>query len=140
MKILLRIIKIENLILINFILKCILFIFFFFIFYIDIDFLYSEEIKRITNEKDNDSWLIKREKEDFKMVEIGEIKRITNEEDDDSWLTEREKEDLKIAGQIIINFLKILILLFSLAGFSVLLFCCILVFDIANAHRYQRPT
>jgi len=61
-------------------------------------------------------------------------------DDDNNWLTEREREDLKVSWEIILNVLKLLILLFSLAGFTVLLLVCIVVFDIANAHNYSRPS
>lgn len=60
---------------------------------------------------------------------------------EENWLfTNEEIEDFKVIWSVFLNSLKIVIFLFSLAGFSILALCCILVFDIANAHRYGRPT
>jgi uncharacterized membrane protein SpoIIM required for sporulation len=59
---------------------------------------------------------------------------------ENSWLTKREKEDARIAFEIFLNVIKIVVLIFSFFGFTLLVFCIILVFDIANAHNYQRPT
>jgi hypothetical protein len=61
-----------------------------------------------------------------------------NNEEKVKIVTQEEKNDLRVSSRVFLKVLKYLIILSLITGFVIMLPFLILMWDIANAHRYER--